>query len=373
LVEGETGSWQLSAGSCFVHEILSDVRRWEGEGKSVALATVIQTWGSAARPAGSKMAVSDAADMAGSVSGGCVESAVVEEALGVLKTGRPRLLRYGVSDEAAWEVGLTCGGSLTVFVEPLLGHIAAAPDVQTFLQDRSDKAAVRAVVIQGPEAVRGQSGMVDADGRLSGGLDPNLAESVRAAASLVEKSGAPETKTLPFAGGQVEVFFDPLMPPFTLVIVGAVHIAIALTRLAKVLDYRVVLVDPRRAFITRERFPEADSLIGLWPDEALRQIGLNASTAVAVLSHDPKLDDPALQVALPSSAFYVGALGSEATNEQRRRRLLEAGLKEQEVARLHAPIGIDVGSVSPEEIAVSILAEVVAARRVRKPERPSRG
>jgi xanthine dehydrogenase accessory factor len=357
-----------------VREVLDHIRRWEGEGKSVALATVIQTWGSAARPAGSKMAVSDAADITGSVSGGCVESAVVEEALRALKTGRPRLLQYGVSDEAAWEVGLTCGGSLTVFVEPLLTPAASAPDEATLpnsLQDLPDEAVVRAVVIQGPEAVLGQSGIVYSDGRLRGRLDPGLADSLRAAASVVMRSGAPETKTLPFAGGQVEIFLESLSPPFTLVIVGAVHIAIALTRLAKVLDYRVVIVDPRRTFATRARFPEADSLIGLWPDEALRQIGLNVSTAVAVLSHDPKLDDPALRVALPSLAFYVGALGSEATNELRRRRLLEAGLKEEELARLHAPIGIDVGSVSPEEIAVSILAEVVAARRVRGTARPS--
>ncbi len=353
-----------------MRELLTDIDRWRAEGKSVALATVVQTWGSAPRPAGSKMAVSDTGEMAGSVSGGCVEGAVVEEALQALKAGRPRLVRYGVSDEAAWEVGLTCGGTLTVFVEPLFGPARAGPvDPGSRLEPEDllmrDEPAVRAVVIQGPEEVLGESAVVHPDGRLSGRLDPRLVDGVRPTLSAVLRSNAPEIKTLPFAAEEIEVFLDPLTPPFTLVIVGAVHIAIALTRLAKVLDYRVVIVDPRRAFATRERFPEADRLMGLWPDEALRQLGLNASTAVAVLSHDPKLDDPALRVALPSAAFYVGALGSEATNDQRRRRLIDAGLKEAELARLHAPIGIEVGSQTPEEIAVSILAEVVAARRGR--------
>ncbi|HET7009676.1 MAG TPA: XdhC/CoxI family protein [Anaerolineales bacterium] len=359
-----------------MREILTDIDRWQSEGKPIALATVVRTWGSAPRPAGSKMAVSQAGEMTGSVSGGCVEGAVVEEALGVLRTRRPKLLRFGVSNETAWEVGLACGGQIEIFVEPWSSPGRPLSNERSVLDElrarvERDQPAVRAVVVRGPEGILGRSGLLLPDGEWSGDLGSQLEARLRPGGNEVLTSGMSHV----FDADEAEVFLDALMPPPTLVIVGAVHIAISLTRLAKELEYRVLIVDPRRAFATTERFPQADSLLRQWPPDGLRTIGLTSTTAVAVLSHDPKLDDPALIEALRSPAFYVGALGSETTQAARRRRLLEAGVSEEQLSRLHAPIGIDLGGESPEEIALSILAEIVAVRaaRAQKIAAPSTG
>jgi len=345
-----------------MREALKALQAWTRASQPAALATVVRTWGSAPRRPGAKMAVSQAGEMAGSVSGGCVEAAVVEEALRALQSGTPKLLHFEVQDETAWEVGLTCGGRLEVFVEP----VGSADVVIPALGEAIDgaRAGVRAVVVRGPERMLGQSALIWPDGEVVGALDPALAEGLRVHLRDSPGSGWAETWIHTHPGGEVELFLDPVLPPATLVIVGAVHIAMALTRLAKVLGFRVVVIDPRRRFATSDRFPEADALLTQWPDEGLREAGLNPSTAVAVLSHDPKLDDPALLAALRSPAGYVGALGSRRTHAQRRRRLLEAGLKEEELARLHAPIGLDLGGASPEEIALSILSEIVAARSI---------
>jgi len=351
-----------------LRELLDDIRSWMSQGRAVALATVVRTWGSAPRVAGSKMAISEAGEMAGSVSGGCVEGAVVEEALASLRNGVPRLLHFGVPDEAAWEVGLACGGQIEIFVETLVGSdrtpstgIPEFDDLKRCVEE--EKPAVRAVVVRGPEAMLGRSTLFR-EGRAAGDLDPAMTEALGARAQTVLESGLAESVVLPNQGGEVEVFLDPLLPPRTLVIVGGVHIAIVLTQLAKILGFRVVVIDPRRAFATKERFPQADRLIIEWPDEGLRKVRLTEATAVAVLSHDPKLDDPALQVALRSQASYVGVLGSPATHEARRLRLLGSGLTDQTLARLHAPIGGFLGG-TPEEIALSILADVVAASSVK--------
>ena len=345
-----------------MREALKALQAWTKAGQPAALATVVRTWGSAPRRPGAKMAISQSGEMAGSVSGGCVEAAVVEEALRTLKSGGRTLLHFEVQDEAAWEVGLTCGGRLEVFVEP----VGSAEAVFQALGEAIDRGepTVRALVIRGPEELLGQSALIRPDGEVLGALDPSLAKDLRAHLQDRPAPGSAETWVHTHRGGEVELLLDPVLPPATLVIVGAVHIAMALARLAKVLGFRVVVIDPRRRFATSERFPEADALLTKWPDEGLRVAGLNPSTAVAVLSHDPKLDDPALLVALRSPAGYVGALGSRRTHAQRVKRLLEAGLKEEELARLHAPIGLDLGGGSPEEIALSILAEIVASRAV---------
>ena len=354
--------------------MLADVQTWKKEGKAVALATVIRTWGSAPRTSGSKMVISEAGEMSGSVSGGCVEGAVVEEGLTTLRSGVPRLLNFGVPDEAAWEVGLACGGQIEIFVETLIGSnrtpstgIPGFDELKRCLE--LEKPAARAIVVRGPEGVLGRSALFR-DGRPAGDLDPAMSEALGARVRIVLESGQAESWVLPYQGGEVEVFLDPLLPPRTLVIVGGVHIAIVLTRLAKILGFRVVVIDPRRAFATTERFPQADRLIMEWPDEGLRKVGLTQATAVAVLSHDPKLDDPALLIALRSPASYVGVLGSPATHEARRLRLLGAGLTDQELARLHAPIGGSLGG-TPEEIALSILADVVAGSSLKGAARPS--
>ena len=352
-----------------MRELLDPIRTWMNQGRAVALATVVRTWGSAPRVAGSKMAISEAGEMVGSVSGGCVEGAVVEEGLANLRSGVPRLLHFGVPDKAAWEVGLACGGQIEIFVETLVGSketpsagIQGFSDLIRIVEE--EEPAARAVVVRGPQAMLGRSTLFR-DGRPAGDLDPATSESLAARVQTVLESGVAESVVLPHQGGEVEVFLDPLLPPRTLVIVGGVHIAIVLTQLAKILGLRVVVIDPRRAFATKERFPQADRLIIEWPDEGLRKLSLTEATAVAVLSHDSKLDDPALQVALRSPASYVGVLGSPATHEARRLRLLGAGLTDRELARLHAPIGGFLGG-TPQEIALSILADVVAASSVKR-------
>jgi xanthine dehydrogenase accessory factor len=349
-----------------VREVLDDILGWIAQGKAVGLATVVRTWGSAPRQPGSKMAVSEAGEMAGSVSGGCVEAAVVEEALRCLRGGSPSLLHYGVADETAWSVGLTCGGQIDVFVEPLSQWPAGDDGRSTLEVVRSsleeERPMIRGVVVRGPASQLGRSIFLAEGGRIHGCMDPALLRHVTLHARGVLACGAAETRVYPWQGGEVEVLFDPILPPPDLVIVGAVHIAVVLTRLAKALGFRVIVLDPRRAFASAERFPDADRLVRMWPEEGLAAIGLKPTSAVAVLSHDPKLDDPALLAALRSPAGYVGALGSRESQEQRRRRLLAAGLTEEHLAKLHTPIGLDLGGDAPEEIALGILAEIVAAR-----------
>lgn len=353
-------------------EVLTALREWQAHGKAAALVTVVRTWGSAPRPAGSKMAVSEAAEMAGSVSAGCVEGAVVEAALEVLRSGVPRRIEFGVSDESAWQVGLACGGQIELFVEsaaPLLGESAPGQGGLAWVEAAlaSGRPALRAVRIGGPPdqlgrslwAAPGQAAL----GSLGAALDRLAAPAVEAALAGAE----PGLLALDPGRDPAQVFLDLHLPPAELVIVGGVHIAVTLAHLARALGYRVTIVEPRRAFAAPERFPDADRVLTEWPDEALRAVGLTHGTAVAALSHDPKIDDPALVLALASPAFYVGALGSRRTQALRRARLLEAGLTPVQLARLRGPIGLDLGGREPEEIALSVLAEIVAARAGRLP------
>jgi len=337
-------------------DILPDLTTWLANGESLALATVIQTWGSSPRGVGAKMGITAEGKMTGSVSGGCVEGAVIEVGMDVIRTRKPQLLHFGVADETAWEVGLACGGTIDVFVQPL--------DVELFEQMRAaiegERPAASVTVIRGPEEVLGD-GLVWVDGQDSPKVfNDELVEGAIAAARFALTNAQSHRFTLP--GGQVEVFAEVILPAPVLVIVGGVHISIALAKMAKLLGYRTVIVDPRRAFGSPERFSHADQLVQIWPDEALASLDLARTSAVAVLTHDPKLDDPALMVALPSPAFYVGALGSRKTQAKRRARLLEAGLTEEQLDRLHGPIGLAIGAKTPEEIALSIMGEIVAAK-----------
>lgn len=347
-----------------MHEVTADISRWLQAGEPVVLATVIQTWGSAPRAAGGKMAIAVGDRLSGSVSGGCVEGAVAECAAQVLRDGRPQLLHFGVADETAWEVGLACGGTIEVFVQPL------APVLFEFVRAAREnfQGAVRATVVRSAAAaLPGSELVLREDGAQAGTLGSALD-----AAALLEMQRAlhsGKSKCVPIdstAGERIELFLDVLLPPATLVIVGGVHIAVPLCALAATLGYRTVVVDPRRAFGSAERFPHVDQLLTEWPDAALATLGINTNTAIAMLTHDPKLDDPGLLLALPSAAFYVGALGSPATNAKRRQRLLDAGLTPAVLDRLHAPIGLDLGGRSPEEIALAIMAQVVSARHARK-------
>ncbi len=346
-----------------MHDILNEVDTWLAQGKRLALATVIQTWYSSPRKAGARMAITAEGQIAGSVSGGCVEGAVIEAAMQALKTHTPQLLHFGVSDENAWEVGLSCGGVVDVFVCEL--HDDFFPILHQALDEQQPAAVIQ--VVRAPAALLGSEMMVYGDGRTWNSLGDELDATIISAARSALQKAQPQRVEIPVPGGEpIEVFIDTLLPPHTLIMVGGVQITIALVEMARLLGYRTVVVDPRRTFGTVERFPNADQLIQSWPDEALEQVGLTSTTAVATLSHDQKLDDPALLAALPSPAFYVGALGSSRTQAKRRQRLLEAGLDERLMDRLHTPIGLALGADNPEEIALSIMAQITAIRRGRE-------
>ena len=306
---------------------------WHRAGQGAALATVVETWGSAPRGAGSQLAISGAGEMLGSVSGGCVEGAVVAEAQEALADGKPRLLTYGVSDDTAFAVGLACGGTIRVLVEPV------GPSMPVALLEAlvAARAARQRVAYLAELAGPGR--------RISDGA--GLEERFRADRSGVDG----------------DWFVAIHNPPLRLVVVGAVHIAQPLCQIARLAGYDPVLVDPRAAFGAAARFP-GEVILGDWPDEALAAYGLDARTAVVTLTHDPKLDDPAIRVALASEVFYLGCLGSKKTHAGRVARLTEAGFTPAEIGRIHAPVGLDIGAKSPAEIAVAIMAQITARLRL---------
>jgi len=356
-----------------VRDVLPEIERWLAEGQKVALATVVETWGSAPRPLGSKMAISSAGGMAGSVSGGCVEGAVFEEAQSVLSRGRSKSVGYGVSDETAWSVGLSCGGRIEVFVEPL-AEDELFESLRACLED--ERLVARATVVAGP----GTGGRMlifpggETEGALGGDLGGDLGSDLGsdlddAAKELAEElfaTFAAARRTVELPGGEAELFVEVHAPRRRLVIVGAVHVAVPLVTFAKALGFHTVIVDPRTAFATAERFAHADEVLTLWPGEALRRLRPDEGTYVALLSHDLKLDLPALEAVLRGPARYVGALGSKKTHAKRVAALEEAGFSAAEIARIHNPIGLDLGGRRAEEIAVAVAAELVAVDHGRR-------
>jgi xanthine dehydrogenase accessory factor len=306
-----------------MREVLSELIEWTKTGEEIALATVIETWGSSPRPLGSKMAVTRSGKMAGSVSNGCIEGAVFDEAQKVLKSGEPKVAAFGVADDVAFDVGLACGGHIEVFIQPL---------------GRLQEQLIEMLQRDAPATLR-----------------TNL---VTGEAELVE--GAPSGSELARRAG--DVFVEPFRRPAHLIIIGAIHIAIPLHRLAKLMGYRVTIVDARAKFATRERFPEADELIVAWPDEAMTRLDIDNSSYVVILTHDPKFDLPALRSVLGKQAGYVGAIGSRKTNQNRFDALRAEGFTEDQLARVHGPIGLDLGGRGAEETALGILAEITATR-----------
>ena len=325
--------------------LLADYARLRAS-EPVGRAVVTSVWGSAPQAEGATMLVSASGKMAGSVSGGCVEAAVAEEVRAAMARGAAKLVRYGISDERAWEVGLACGGSLEVLVEPAVsGPVLAAAE--------GPGGVVVATFLDGAEP--GRSVSIDDSSPVE------VTDLVRAAREAL-RSGRSRTVRLPVGGTDAGAFLEVFPRPRKLVIFGGVHVAAALVTLAHALDYRTVVADGRASFLTRERFPDADQLILGWPDEAFAQAGIDSATAVAVLTHDPKFDDPALMIALRSPAMYVGAIGSKKTQAARRERLRAAGLTDDQVGRLFGPIGLDLGGRTPAETALAIMAEIVAVR-----------
>jgi xanthine dehydrogenase accessory factor len=343
-----------------MREILPELNKWLANHEKIALAVVTQTWGSSPRGVGSKMAFTHDGKIAGSVSGGCVEGAVFEAGVEVLKTGQPQLLHFGVADETAWTVGLACGGQIDVFVKQV------EQEFFTNLQNElnAGQSFCIATIIKGPTTLLGREVLVDRNRRSPANPLNGIDGAIYNLSLKALAEDHPQTISLQTGGQEeIEVFIDIIEPQPTLVIVGGVHIAIGLTKIARTLGFRTIVIDPRRAFGNADRFPDVDRLIQSWPDEAFAQLNLNEKTAIAILTHDPKIDDPALQFSLNCPAFYVGALGSQSTQEKRRQRLLQAGISEEQLARLHGPIGLKLGGRTPEEIALAIMAEIIAVQR----------
>lgn len=308
---------------------------WHREGVGAALATVVQTWGSAPRRVGAQLAIASDGRIDGSVSGGCVEGAVIVEAMDALEDGAHRVLEFGVSDDDAFAVGLACGGTIRILVEPI--GTALPEDLL------ADLVAARAA----REALAYEVHMQTGARRLVRGAHVDRMR--------MDRSGFEDDE---------QTFVAVHNPPLRLMVVGAVHIAQALVPMARIAGYDPVLIDPRDAFASADRFP-GETILQDWPDEAVAALGLDTRTALVLLSHDPKLDDPALEAALAADVFYIGALGSTRTHAKRVTRMQAAGFSAEQIARIHGPIGLDIGAAGPAEIAVSVLAQMTAVLRGR--------
>ncbi|MDQ2817414.1 MAG: XdhC family protein [Candidatus Eremiobacteraeota bacterium] len=332
-------------------DVFRTLENWRAAGDLVVLATVINVDGSAPREPGAKMLVSAQGKISGSVSGGCVEAAVAEEAQSVLASGQPKIVRYGINRNMVWDVGLACGGAIDVFIDPDGGP----PSFEPLTDDET--AWALCTVVRG--AGVGSKVAVWPHGRIDG-MAGDLALRAHIVHAALAQLLAGSSRVV--AIGDCEIFIDVLRPAPRLIIVGAVHVAVALCEFATRAGFDVTVIDPRARLNDFERFPKARARVVEWPDAVLRKLRMDDDTYVAVLTHDAKFDDPTLDLVLRSSTRYVGAIGSKKTQALRRARLVESGIPSTAVDRLHAPIGLDIGARSPEEIAVAILAEMIAVR-----------
>ena len=354
-------------------ELLDTLTTWGADGtagEAIGRAVVVRTFGSAPRPEGAVLLYATDGRIAGSVSGGCVEGAAAEEIDRARATGHARVIRYGISDEEAWDVGLACGGTIDVLVEPVApavvidaarGSVGAGGHGSAVITPLPDDSPPPEFGLHQPGdgAPPATELVVSDDGSLTGTLGtPELDAELVAAAMAALKRGLSRTVELGGRSLFIEVF--PVRP--RLVVVGGVEVARSLVRLARELGFETVVVDGRAAFATAERFPDVDRLVIGWPDEVAEEIGLGPNDAVAVLSHDVKFDEPAIVEALRRGCRYVGAVGSKKTQADRRARLLDAGVSEEDLARLRGPVGLDLGGRAPAETALAILAEIVAER-----------
>ncbi|MGA5505348.1 XdhC family protein [Streptomyces umbrinus] len=351
-------------------DIGEELHGWAEEGRDFAVATVVAVGGSAPRGPGAALAVDSEGTVIGSVSGGCVEGAVYELCQQALADGETVLQRFGYSDENAFAVGLTCGGIIDILVTPVR---ATAPARTVFRSALSASAqgepTAFARVVRGPAELMGQALLVRPDGSYEGGLGghPDLDRTAAAQAHAMLDNGSTGTVELSADGshcpGGITLLVETRVPPPRMIVFGAIDFASALVRVGKFLGYHVTVCDARPVFATRARFPDADDIVVDWPHRYLRRTATDARTVLCVLTHDAKFDVPLLKEALRMPVAFVGAMGSRRTHTDRERRLREVGLTERELDRLSSPIGLDLGARTPEETALSIAAEIVAARR----------
>jgi len=352
-----------------VRDLLPQLDQWRHEGRRVALARVVDVDGSGPREPGAAMAVTAEGEVAGSVSGGCVEGAVVEESLSVLRSSDPRLVSFGYSDDEAFAVGLTCGGTVHLFIAPLERTEPVYDRLRAAIL--AEEPAALATVVEGPGI---GSQLVVTPGADAGGTlgDPDLDRVVTRDARGQLEAGLTELRHYGPHGeareDTVAAFIESFAPPPRMLIFGAVDFTAALAGAAKLLGYRVLVCDAREVFATEQRFPMADEVVVEWPHRLLERLGpeLGPRDAVCVLTHDHKFDVPALAAALETDAGYIGAMGSRRTDAERTERLRAEGVSEAGLARIMAPIGLDIGARTPEETAVSICAEIIARRTGRR-------
>jgi len=340
-----------------MRELAEELKRFDGAGP-VSRAVVLATWGSAPRPAGAVLLRAADGRMAGSVSGGCVENAVLEEMAIAAKTGRSKRLRYEVTDETAWQVGLACGGTIEVLVEPVVvGEVRSA--VLSGAKDA--KSEVRGVVVA--STLEGDRRWVISENGTTTGPEPLPAPVVEEALKGLRGERSMLMDTSHLALRTPHLFLETFPRAPELLIIGAGHVAQELVPLAKRMGFRTIVFDAREAFLTAERFPDADELVRGWPTETLPG-RLGPASYVAVLSHDPKLDEPCVRQALRSPARYVGVIGSKKNQEKRREALASEGFSIEEIARLRGPIGVPNGGSRPSEIALSVIFQVVRAKNL---------
>ncbi len=354
-----------------MRDVLTELAAWWRAGESVGMGTVVGTWKSSPRQPGASMLVGPDDTVVGSVSGGCVEGAVYELAGASRDDGRPVLQRYGVSDDDAFTVGLTCGGIIDIYVEqvnqqtfPELGAIVEDIEqgrpvaVATLIEDVDGARVGRRIVVRpdghGSADVRGSLGSE----RLDAAVGDDVLGLLQQGSTQIVRYGPDGERR----GDEIAVFVASYAPKPRMIVFGAIDFAAAVARIGSFLGYRVTVCDARGTFATAKRFPDADEVVVAWPHRYLAETDTDERTVVCVLTHDPKFDVPLLEVALKLPLAYLGAMGSRRTNDDRNARLKELGFDEADLARLHAPIGLDVGGRTPEETAVSVAAEIVAAR-----------
>ena len=339
-------------------DILSDLDLWQSQGEEIALATVVRVQRSAPRPPGARLCATRSGRMSGSVSGGCVEADVLVRAMQVLDTRNPEVANYGIADELGFQVGLSCGGSIDVLIEPY----AAGEEWDALRRSVERRHPSVYAVGLSPASLLGRKMTRVTDGPPVGSIDPSLDGRIAEQTDQLLQVGGTRVLTLPWQGAEAQVFLEAFRPPPSLLIVGATHTAISLCRLAVEVGFEVTIIDARSALAAPERFPDAGRLIRAWPDEALAQVSLDSYSYLVVLTHDPKFDIPTLAYALRSQVRYMGALGSRVTHEARREELRRQGFSDADLARIRSPIGLDIGSRTPAEIALAILAEVLAVQ-----------